>query len=679
LGGQYPLDPQPIGPGFAEGVTALVEGTGSPLLAHALIVGLTAGAYAWALLTRSVAPVPSVRVTLALVVFFAAVWVTVFASSFLFESTRHAVFWSAYGLVFFATTALVGRVAGPRWALAALVAGCAFVALKAVVEYGQMRGVDPNWRVFGGWVNPNALAAMLMLGLLIGVGLLASARERVHAVVAGAAVLVIGFALLLTGSRGGMLSAVVGLGVFLVLAWRWAGWRRAAVGLAPIALVALLAVALSARPETPGGSGGTAGLRATSVSATGQQSAEFRTLLWRSAADLARARPYGVGLGAFRFESARPGLVEQTVLAHQTYLQLLAETGLVSLLGLLAVAWFWLSQVLRSHPDLGEERDLTRAGIVAAVVGAGAHNLIDSNLYYFGVGYATFALLALGLQFAVDGSGPEAMPTTVRRLAAFIAAGMAMAALYFAWGERLRGRVVGEAMAGGSALERTLDAALAWAPRDGDTWALAARYDRRLTPAQRIAAFRNAAAYTPSTRNLRALARALAEGGEAAAAEIALRDALDRDPRNMNTLDQLWRLLDEQGRREEATAVARKLVAVEQSPSFRVRALPELVPTQTFVARLRVAEELAGEQSLAMRRAAFEGFARYARVTVPAVMQAERILPGAGFAGESIADAREKLDLARAVGLRLVADYRAVGRDRDASAVEATIAEFPSP
>jgi hypothetical protein len=107
--------------------------------------------------------------------------------------------------------------------------------------------------------------------------------------------------------------------------------------------------------------------------------------------------------------------------------------------------------------------------------------------------------------------------------------------------------------------------------------------------------------------------------GDLMGAERELNASLELDP---NNLFSLMRLLEVRKKRdpESASEVARRLVAVEDTTYFKIRSLPELVPTETFEARLFLAEKLTGEARSAMLRPAAEGYASFARQTVPQIL-----------------------------------------------------------
>ncbi len=233
-------------------------------------------------------------------------------------------------------------------------------------------------RPFGTHVVPAALAGALVLALAAGAAFLAGRRDGPGWVrpVAAAGLALAATGLLLTGSMGGFLSLVAGGGYLLApryrgMSGRWKVTLLLAVLLAGAAFLAVRPWNLLdlSRPDHP---------------------LHLRAGNWRGAVLAATERPVaGIGPGAFgavypRYR--RPGDAE-TVYAHDSWLQLLAEGGIPALALLLLGA----AALARKLPGLvGGDRWIA-AGVVAFVV----HNLVDFTLYLPGVAVPTAALAGL--------------------------------------------------------------------------------------------------------------------------------------------------------------------------------------------------------------------------------------------------------------------------------------------
>jgi hypothetical protein len=212
----------------------------------------------------------------------------------------------------------------------------ATVSVGAGLAGIQMLPPNSSWdpdpaRLRGLEGDPNILAAAALAATFVACGLFAAWRS-----VPARALLAVAIAVLATGffaaqSRGGLIAAVIVLPVILLTIRR----RRRLLA-AVIAGVAILgAVALFA------GLG-----RESDISPS---SSSGRNDLWRVAARMSADHPLvGVGLGGFGVESAGYSrdvgpidhvemLVEKPQNAHNIWLQLLAETGIVGLALLVAV------------------------------------------------------------------------------------------------------------------------------------------------------------------------------------------------------------------------------------------------------------------------------------------------------------------------------------------------------
>jgi len=142
------------------------------------------------------------------------------------------LFWISYNLMRY--PAIAGR------ALLVFGVSCAACAFLQVAGLAQADLAEERQAAFG--QNPNALAAILDMGILAIVGL--GYRAERTALPYGLTWLllgILGIAVVQTGSRGGLLTLAAGLAVFL-----FAGSRRARIGKALILILATaLVVALS--------------------------------------------------------------------------------------------------------------------------------------------------------------------------------------------------------------------------------------------------------------------------------------------------------------------------------------------------------------------------------------------------------------------------------------------------
>jgi O-antigen ligase len=184
------------------------------------------------------------------------------------------------------------------------------------------------------------------------------------------------FSLILTGSRSG----VVALLAVLVVTVAVAGprWRAQALGAA--ALVSISAVVFFVAFAPP------AIKERISEAVPGQVPVtEGRSTIWQVGWRMAKANPVrGVGLGSFQTSSIHyvlePGNLDRTdqvidtpLVAHNIYLQALAElgvVGLVMLLGILAFPIVCALRAARRFAEMGDSRmEVVSRAVVVALAG----------------------------------------------------------------------------------------------------------------------------------------------------------------------------------------------------------------------------------------------------------------------------------------------------------------------
>lgn len=681
LGGRITVEAQPFAGGFGALLVSLWEGSEAPSLAHALIALCFAVSCALTLGRSKVVQTPTNRLALPLAFVTLAVVASVALSSFRWTSLVAAAEWVMYPFGFLAAILSAGRGRGPLLAIGALVAGCFVVATMGVLDYWQMRAIDPSWRIFANWTNPNALAGMLVIGFFLALGL-TMLQERINALAAGGATVVIGFALMLTQSKGGLLALGAGL---IALAVAFVSWVRIGESKAQAirclgTLAALAAIVLALKfaptrgPEPDKGGGVGFMSRVSNTSGTSEQSAGFRTLLWKSALDLTKQNPIGNGINTFRYYSTRPGRVSQTHLAHQSYLQLACEAGVFAALALLAFGLVFTIECFRGARKLPPERNLLRAGCFSAFVAAAVHNAVDSDLYFFGSGMALFVVMGLGAILAADALTPEQAPSSGRYPFAIVPVFATLCLFWAGKVELAKGEVV-FAMATGSFDQASEGAKSLSGMSLGD--AESAFLEARVSQGQsRISALERAISLGPTPRYYRALADEKLASGDVTGAKAALDSALNWDPNNLPALLRLMNLLSSAERMDEAKEVAKRLIETESSTAFSVRAIPELMPTETLLARVFLAESAKGTEKGELLQKAVDGFVAYRTTTAPYVQSLTKDSPDLQIGGVGRKEVASTMAIAAKAAKELATYYSGAGDTRRAAASLADAAGF---
>jgi O-antigen ligase len=683
IGGQISTDqPLPLAPGIGPLTISILggpflQGFETPLLSHLVIGALISLAMAISLFQRSIIQLPNLKLTAMMVGFFGLVFVSVGLSSFRFVSMAALSEWLLYALAFFTASSVLGRQQGPKLALAAMFVGVCLLAVYGIgFEYQQMRALDPNHRIFAGWVNPNATAGMLAIGLVIGAGIIPS-LQRGAALLAGLGCALIVAAIFLTGSKAGLGATLVGAAVFGLLAIVWPGTlrekaQRSGAIVAFLALGFVLFAGIQRANQGPGNSTAPAIGRISNYNETQAQSLGFRKLLWQGTYQLALQRPTGYGVGTYRFEGSRPGLTTQTQLAHNNLLQLAAEVSWLGPLLVLAMTISWGLLAFKGARSMASDANMMRAGIVAALAATFAHGMFESNLYYFGIGLSFFLLMGIGLCLSADGLAPEFTQRGARWGLAVLALVPIGMLAYYGWAEWQRANLRFAIQSGeiGSAREIAKNLTSV-SPMDGEAWNTRFLLD----PKSGGEAIENAAAATPAPRILRNLAKYHQAQGKFASAEAAINSALVRDPNNLNTLSLGLEICREFGDIPRAKHYAERMVSVEDTEYFKIRSLPQMVETATADARVFLASlAVDPRQKAALLKPAHDMYLRYAQVTVPEVKKFTDA--GADFIGETAATAKAVCTKGTETARQLARIYRALGDEPTASEVAGAVSVF---
>lgn len=251
--------------------------------------------------------------------------------------------------------------------------------------YSEIISYPSTGRVFGNLRQPNHYATAVALGLAG----LAWWAPRLRTSTVWACVIGMSWALVVCGSRTGMVQAVVASALVLIAvrgAWRHPRW--AALVAVPL-LYALWWLVLRGADHL----GWISFLDA--VTRQVDQPVNARALIWRNAWQVFEHLPwFGAGWGqlgwglqhAALHHALHPLPLDNIDNAHDLILQLLAETGLVGTVPILlvALAWLWRSarawvQLGRAAPDEDAPLPLTAWMGVAFL---GLHSLVEYPLWY---------------------------------------------------------------------------------------------------------------------------------------------------------------------------------------------------------------------------------------------------------------------------------------------------------
>lgn len=273
-------------------------------------------------------------------------------------------------------------------------AAAAFVVGAVVsVAIGLIGGAvqETSARVVGGSGDPNFLAAGIVPAIVLAAGLGAGSPRLGVRLAALAAVAVLTIGLAGSESRGGFVAAIVAAVAVLVLAKRDRAW---AVAL----LLCVVGVAIAWFSADPG---------------AWQRLSDFnesngRTELWSVALQMWQDHPFaGVGLHAFVDNAAgyvrelgslkyAEFITEQPKVVHNTYLELLAETGVVGLGLFLGVVAGSLRGAWRAASRFERSGDMAMAALSRSVIAGVVAMLVSSAFISGATDRRLWVLLALG-------------------------------------------------------------------------------------------------------------------------------------------------------------------------------------------------------------------------------------------------------------------------------------------
>jgi O-antigen ligase len=268
---------------------------------------------------------PWTRVELALIVYVSTLLISMVFSPNL-EAGTPLLLPIAKRLLFYALFATVVRTqTGVVLVSMSVVVGATLNGLMAIWAFSHERALVALWSVFRGSGlvgDPNVLSMLVVTALPISVYLTASARTRLARVVFAIAAVTLVAANLVTLSRTGFLAMVM---VFLLIAIRerQSVWIRVGVVLLVIALPFLAPQEFWHRVAS-------AGLF------SGDYSVYLRTGLVKTGFKMFAENPFtGAGLGTYVEKSTQYGDTIFPLVAHNMYLHVLAESGVLGLAGML--------------------------------------------------------------------------------------------------------------------------------------------------------------------------------------------------------------------------------------------------------------------------------------------------------------------------------------------------------
>jgi hypothetical protein len=333
--------------------------------------------------------------------------VSVLRAQYKLTALDHATTWLSLLFFFILCVQLLGK----QTLISILLATLFTISLYALIQYFLLfpliqnetktatiemaRRIRTN-EVYANFIGPNQLAGFLVLLLPLVVGSMIDSREYK---LRGATILICLLAIKLTGSMGGWVALACGAAAFGVLALTRVKGRALAVGIGTGAAAIVVALLL----WSP----------LLSSLAARSHSMHVRAVYWRATGKIVASAPiFGVGWDNWQehYFKAKSDVQQESRKAHNDYLQILAETGVIGLLAFGAIVGLGLRKALvrdaAPEPDPEPPTPWFIAPVVALLVLLGiiqAGDFIQTCIYVcLGVVWIGFWLLLRRLKSATD-------------------------------------------------------------------------------------------------------------------------------------------------------------------------------------------------------------------------------------------------------------------------------------
>jgi O-antigen ligase/tetratricopeptide (TPR) repeat protein len=637
-----------------------------------------------------------------LLVFWIIVCVSAAFSSSIYAGIRQVLFLSACIGAYTLSTSLCkdAKIAAVvAWAILMPAMGICVVAIRnyAIAAGGGIHfwqsilGPGTHDRLFGTFVNPGFFAGYLVLTLPITMGIYLVTRKFVLALLAGIAVVTQTVALMLTGTKFGIVSAVIALLVLFVLAIATRSLRRSRFErLIIIAAILTPVLVVFSGPVTS---------RIGEAEAGGSQvhSTTFRVFTWEATARMISHNPWlGVGAGMFEYAYPRYTIAGPTKNAHQGYLQIAAESGLIALgafaFALICVAYRALDGIFKGlknatvptgEPTIGPGiswKDLVpfsgwrimNCAMFAALAGCAVRNLADSDWFVLGIALP-FGIVTGMLMAQTDATQREVVVENrlVRIALIVLCVLMSLFAISFALGDLVAPDSKIQSSMSSAEMLRRYRLASMLSPLNPEYHREAAKYLaaegntrealRELKTAIRLA--------STDASNYYTMGLVSQYTGRTEQAVEYYEKSLRYNPKSTGTLLKLAEARLMLGDTHGAEEVFNRMIWLEESEYEKIKGVPELVDTNFVYAHVYFADKYLTQK-------------RYARAITELTEAIDRLerwrsnkeaLKIARFSGMlTPKDERNLLLLLRACYFRLAHAYEALGESKKAAEASKT-------
>lgn len=269
-----------------------------------------------------------------------------------------------------------------------------FAILQSVLSPAKIYGIYEASAPFGSFVNRHNFAAYMEMSMALPLGLIfVGAVSKDKRLLYITAIALMGVALLLSNSRGGLVAFIAEILFLVIVATGRQGKSKLPLklGLAVLLLAAVIGGAIFVGGETS--------LTRVSDTAANNDLTTGRSNIWNVTLKVIAANmPLGAGLGAFGVaytpHDAMSGL-ERVEQSHNDYLQVLADAGIV---GLIIGIFFLFQLYLLGRSAMKIDNTYRRGLALGALAGIFAilvHSIFDFVLHTTAVSVLFLVLLAV--------------------------------------------------------------------------------------------------------------------------------------------------------------------------------------------------------------------------------------------------------------------------------------------
>jgi tetratricopeptide (TPR) repeat protein len=278
-----------------------------------------------------------------------------------------------------------------------------FLAQGRFPEYFEqfiMPQLRPNVG-FGTFVNQNHFAFLMLMTLGLNIGLAAFAGLEKHwRFILSIGSLICWTAIIVTASRGGIVSSLVTIGTLILLSRHGEGknsiscaretyWSKSILPIKRLAFFFVIAGLLVVGVVLIGQDRVVSRFEAIPEQFEGATDAgTFRRIdAWRAAVSMFEAQPvYGVGFGGFRFAVSQHIDISgelQPEQAHNDYLELAASGGAFALICTILFLYEFFSTLKKRFTTPATQfENAARIGVICAIAGVITHNFFDFGLQF---------------------------------------------------------------------------------------------------------------------------------------------------------------------------------------------------------------------------------------------------------------------------------------------------------